>query len=248
MPAIPKAYTYAFIIGLMLVLLTIIRLVHVNTKIVTAHVINMDESKERLAEFQENARAAFGTALPVIRWPAYDSRKMTEKELAPLKLSKYIWKWAVDNKKMGMMGCYLSHRTLLKHLETLPVASNNAHLILEDDAYVPPDFWKQWEQVLEEAPGDWEILQLGVTFPNLRRIKSEGGGRVHRHLGDKGNGGTFAYVVRHSALRKINTHLEYMTDPIDIMFRNKWREWNYYIVYPEICPHNDHGESIIVEK
>lgn len=239
-----QTYAYLSIVIGVLVLLTIIRLLHGNTRIVTAHVINMDESRERLYEFQENARIAFGSTLPVIRWPAYDSRKMTESQLAPLKLSKYIWKWAVDNKKMGMLGCYLSHRTLLKHLETLHVNSNDAHLILEDDAYVPPDFWKQWSRVLEDAPDDWEILQLGVTFPNLRHIN----GRIHRHLGDKGNGGTFAYVVRHSALRKINAHLTYMSDPIDIMFRNKWRDWKYYIVYPEICPHNDHGESIIVEK
>lgn len=236
--------TYVCVILGILVLLTIVRLFHSNAKIVTAHVINMDESQQRLYEFQENARAAFGSTLPVVRWPAYDSRKMTEEQLAPLKLSKYIWKWAVDNKKMGMMGCYLSHRTLLKHLETLHVGSSDAHLILEDDAYIPPDFLQQWKSVLVNVPDDWEIIQLGVTFPNLRRVH----GRIHRHLGDKGNGGTFAYVVRHSALKKINAHLAYMTDPIDIMFRNKWRDWKYYIVYPEICPHNDHGESIIVEK
>ena len=240
-------YGVVLLVLLILVLLTILQVLQFNTstpQIKTAHVINMDESHERLLEFQENAIIGLGSDLPVVRWTAYDSRKMTEEQIAPLKLSKYIWKWAVENKKMGVMGCYLSHRTLLKHLESTDISSNDAHLILEDDAYIPPDFWAQWNAVLADAPANWEILQLGVTFPNLKHVQ----GSVHRHLGDKGNGGTFAYVVRHSALKKINAHLEYMTDPIDIMFRNKWREWKYYIVYPEICPHNDHGESIIVEK
>jgi GR25 family glycosyltransferase involved in LPS biosynthesis len=239
----PTVIYLCILVGI-LVLLTIIRLLASTVRIASAHVINLEESKERLYEFQENARAAFGSELSVVRWPAYDSRNMTEEQLAPLKLSKYIWKWAVENKKMGMLGCYLSHRSLLTHLEKTNAAQKDAHLILEDDAYIPPDFLQKWAAVLADAPPDWEILQLGVTFPNLRRIR----GSIHRHLGDKGNGGTFAYVVRHSALPKINAHLAYMTDPIDIMFRNKWRDWKYYIVYPEICPHNDHGESIIVEK
>jgi len=232
-----------FFLGCVLVVMSLVVLLRAYPKprIVTAHVINMEESKQRLFEFQENARDA---QVMVERWPAYDSRSMTEEELTSLKLSKYIWKYAKENKKMGMMGCYLSHRELLKHLQTLSVDPNDAHLILEDDAYIPSDFWTQWDEVQAQAPKNWDMLQLGVTFPNLTQVN----GRIHRHLADRGNGGTFAYVVRHRALPKINRHLEYMSDPIDIMFRNKWREWNYYVVWPEICPHNDHGVSIIVEK
>lgn len=233
-------YRYLILLGIVLGLLTVLHLLIPRPRIASAHVINMDESRDRLAEFVSNATAA---GLSVERWGAVDSRAMKETDLAPLQLSKYIWKWAAEHKKLGMLGCYLSHRTLLKHLEGLPVNSNDVHLVFEDDAYVPPDFMAQWNSLLDQAPPDWDILQLGVTFPNLRQVS----GRVHRHLHDKGNGGTFAYAVRHNALRKINAHIAYMTDPIDIMLRNKWRDWNYYIAWPELCPHNDHGESVIVQ-
>lgn len=238
---------YIAVWALIIVLLVVVRLLKQYyaapkmARIVTAHVVNMDESKERLAECMAAAAVA---RIPLQRWPAVDTRKYEEKDLAPNKLSKYIWKWAVEHKRLGMLGCYLSHRTLLQHLSTLPVSDNDAHLVLEDDAHIPADFWAQWLTVLQDVPPDWDMVQIGVTFPNLRNVK----GRVHRHLNDRGNGGTFAYVVRHGALPKINAHIEYMSDPIDLMYRAKWREWKYYIIYPEICPHDDHGESIIVEK
>lgn len=237
--------SYLMVVFGVLVLLTLVwyfRLPVRPARIVSAHVINMDESKDRLAECMEHAHAA---QINAVRWPAVDSRNFKEDDVVRYKLSKYIWKWAVENKKPGVLGCFLSHKTLLLHLESeVPAAAGDAHLILEDDAYIPPDFWAQWNKVCADLPSDWDIVQLGVTFPNLKQLK----GDVHVHLNDRGNVGAFAYVVRHRALSKINAHLEYMNDPIDVMFRKKWREWNYYIVWPEICPHNDHGESTIVRE
>ena len=88
--------------------------------------------------------------------------------------------------------------------------------------------------------------QLGVTYPNLKR--KSGCQRLHRHMGTRGNVGAFAYVVKHSSLPKINAHMSYMYDPIDVMIRNKQDEWNIYYAWPEICRHNDHGLSTIVPQ
>ena len=49
--------------------------------LVSAHVINMEGSEDRLAEFQEHAVTA---GLPVIRWPAVNGKTISEADLVPL--------------------------------------------------------------------------------------------------------------------------------------------------------------------
>ena len=210
-------------------------------KIASAHIINLDSSKERWAEIAEYANEA---KLPVQRWPAVRGKDIKEEDLVPMKLSKYIFKYGVMTNQHGIIGCFLSHRTLLDHLKTLPSSPNDCHLVLEDDAFIPPDFLQQWENILDDVPNDWDMIMLGIQFPNLRQLK----GRVHTHLANKGNVGTHAYMVRHKALPKITKHLEYMYDAIDLMLRNKWKDWKIYILWPQLCYVNDHGESTIVVK
>ena len=210
------------------------------SNLVTAHVINMDGSEDRLAEFQEHAVAA---GLPVVRWPAVNGRVVGEADLVPLGLSKYIYKYSQEHNQPGLLGCYLSHRGLLQHLETLDCGEDDVHIIFEDDAYIPRDFFDQFRDTMKDVPADWDIVQLGVTFPNLRPYR----GRLHRHLGNKGNVGGFAYAIRHGSLAKINKKVAIMYDPMDVMIRNQWNTWTILIAWPEVCPHNDHGRSIIVQ-
>jgi GR25 family glycosyltransferase involved in LPS biosynthesis len=169
-------------------------------------------------------------------------KDITEEDLVPMKLSKYIYKYGNMTNQHGILGCFLSHRTLLEHLSNMSCSKNDCHLVLEDDAFVPPDFLTQWNDILEDVPDDWDMIMLGIQFPNLRQLK----GRVHTHLANKGNVGTHAYMVRHRALKKITKHLEYMYDAIDLMLRNKWKEWKIYVLWPQICRVNDHGISTIV--
>ena len=233
----------AAVILLTMVLVVLIGMIrqHDSARIVSAHVINMDKSADRLAEFQQNALRG---GLVVTRWPAVDGSRIGEADLVSLGLSKYIYKYSQEHKQPGLLGCFLSHRGLLRHLEKMRCGADDAHIIFEDDAYVPVDFMKEYNSVVRDLPADWDMVQLGVTFPNLRPYR----GRLHRHLGDKGNVGGFAYMVRHGSLRKINTAVAVMYDPMDVMLRNQWKTWKMYILWPELCPHNDHGESIIVTK
>ena len=209
--------------------------------IVSAHCINMDSSTDRWKETQEYASKA---NLSLVRWPAVNGQEITEDDLFSLRVSKIIYRHGLLKNQRGVIGCFLSHRGLLNHLRMQSFSKNDCHLILEDDVYIPPDFYEQWNSILRDVPNNWDIIQIGVTFPNLKPLK----GRVHTHLHNRGNVGAFAYVVRHGALPKITEHLEYMYDPIDIMIRNKWKEWNIYIVWPQICRANDHGKSTIVLK
>jgi GR25 family glycosyltransferase involved in LPS biosynthesis len=210
-------------------------------RIVDAYVINMDRSQDRWEELVVQARQA---DLAVQRWRAVDGSTITEETVRQYNVSKLITRHTKEKKQPGVVGCYLSHKTLLAHLETTSAHSADAHLILEDDAAIPADFWNQWNALAKELPADWDIVQIGVTYPNLKQIP--GCKRLHTHSGPRGNVGAFAYVVRHGSLRKINTHLTYMYDPIDVMIRNKQDEWRILIAWPQICPHNDHGRSTIV--
>jgi GR25 family glycosyltransferase involved in LPS biosynthesis len=211
--------------------------------IVDTHVINMDKSMDRWEEIQQKAREA---RLPVKRWRAVDGSLIKEDDARQYNVSKLITRHTTEKKQPGVIGCFLSHKTLLKHLGDQWNMPWHAHFILEDDAYIPTDFWKQWNEFSRELPGDWDIVQIGVTYPNLKRVP--GHVRLHTHSESRGNVGAFAYLVRHGSLTKINDHLRYMYDPIDVMLRNKQNEWKIYFAWPEICPHDDHGKSTIVTE
>ncbi len=207
------------------------------------YAINMDKSQDRWLEIQTLAKQA---KVPIKRWKAVDGSQIKEDDVRKWGVSKLIVRHTTEKKQPGVVGVFLSHKTLLKHLETQTANSGDAHLILEDDAYIPSDFWKQWNSLAAEIPSDWDIVQLGVTYPNLK--PKRGCKRLHQHMGDRGNVGAFAYVVKHSSLQKINAHMSYMYDPIDVMIRNKQNEWKIYYAWPEICTHNDHGNSTIVTQ
>jgi GR25 family glycosyltransferase involved in LPS biosynthesis len=211
-----------------------------NIKIADAHVINMDKSKDRLAEIQDAAQKA---GLSIIRWPAADGTILKEEDMIKHNVSKKIVRQLREKNQFGVIGCFISHKTLLKHLEGLSAKANDAHLILEDDVEIPINFWEQWNEFSASVPNDWDVIQIGVTFPKL---KSLNGGRVHIHSESEGNVGSFAYLVNHLSLPKINEHLKQMNDPIDIMIRNKQNEWKIYFAWPEICHHNYDGKSTIV--
>lgn len=211
-------------------------------RLASAHAINMDKSTDRWAEISALAQKA---RLPLKRWHATDGSAIKEDSVRNHGVSKLIVRHTTEKKQPGVVGVFLSHKTLLEHLEKQGGAgSADAHLILEDDAAIPADFWDQWATVSAEFPADWDIVQLGVTFPNLTRLP--GCQRLHGHSEKRGNVGAFAYVVKHASLHKINQHFQYMYDPIDVMIRNKQDEWRIFYVWPEVCPHNDHGVSTIV--
>lgn len=232
-------YFLLFVIGLVF----IVDYFHIRKKptIVTAHVINLKSSADRFTRFSENANAA---KLKITRWNAIDGLSIKESDCCRLGVSKYIYKYAKEHKQPGLIGCYLSHRSLLNHLRKVSCGANDAHIIFEDDAYIPSDFWNKWDTMVRDLPHDWDIVQLGVTFPNLQNVH----GSIHIGNGCKGNVGGFAYAVRHSSLSKICKHIEYMYDPLDVMIRNQWRNWRIYILWPQVCPHNDRGISTIVSK
>lgn len=227
---------------LLLLLVTLVMLMLVRRPqtphFVTAHVINMDKSQDRLVEFQKGAAIA---KIKVSRWAAVDGASIEEKDCNKYKIGRIIHRYTRSTKQPGVIGCFMSHRALLNHLRTLPCDGNDSHLVFEDDALIPANFWEQWEEISKELPYEWDYIQFGVTYPNIKKVR----GRVHVHSRDMGNMGTFSYAVRHRSLGKICRHIEYMNDPIDGMIAAKGSEWKIYVIWPELCPHNDQSASTI---
>jgi GR25 family glycosyltransferase involved in LPS biosynthesis len=230
---------YKYLLILVFVLLVLVGLnIQFQDRLASAHVINMDTSVDRLNEFMTYASQA---GVKVIRWPATDGRKLTRDDITAMKLSHTAYHYSKKTNMPGILGCFVSHRSLLQHLHASPAGPNDVHLIFEDDARIPRDFKTEWAILQRQLPHDWEFVYLGVTNPNTRPLH----GRIHKPVSSVGNKGMFAYAVKHSALPKITKHLEWMNDPADNMIANKNQEWKMYVLLPQLVPHNDHGKSTI---
>ena len=198
-------------------------------RIVSAHVINMDESVDRLRDFQTRAAEA---GLDVIRWAGVNGAKLTLTEAEAKGIPREIFETYEQEK--GVLGCYLAHKTLLEKLCAMNCNPMDVHLIFEDDALIPADFRQKWETTCGLLPSNWEGIHLGVSRPRVRYYR----GHMNVASGENGNWGTFAYAIRHGALHKICKDLATMRGPVDVHFQQKMSVWRWFICYPEVVPHD----------
>lgn len=222
-------FRYLLVLIAALLAIVWIRVASNSHRIVSAHVINMDKSVDRLRDFQTRAAAA---GLEVIRWAGVDGSKLTFAEAEAKGIPREMFE--KHSQRKGVLGCYLAHKTLLEKLCAMNCAATDVHLIFEDDALVPADFRQKWKTTCALLPPNWEGIQLGVSRPRVRPYA----GHVHVASGEKGNWGLFAYAIRHSALRKICDDLQTMRAPIDVHFQQKMSAWRWFICYPEVVPHD----------
>jgi GR25 family glycosyltransferase involved in LPS biosynthesis len=216
-------------------------------RIASASVINLEKSKERLAQFKKAAAVA---GLDVERWPAFDGRTLEKNDIYKHNISELIWHHLRSTRKLGVIGCWASHQKLLASLENRHASSGDIHLIFEDDAVVPTDFKAQLERIMRQLPTDWDVIQLNVILPRtIPWSKQRGSNDIHVPNGGMyGNDGCAAYAVRHGALRKINAHLKYMNDPIDTQLKKKNTEWKWFIMQPVLVPTQDGGKSTLPDN
>ena len=227
---------FAYVLLLLAVVAVIVWLRHTRgtCRIVTAHVINMDKSQDRLAEFQKKAAAA---GLTVTRWAGVNGAALSIGDAEEKGIPNEIY--TRMEKQKGVLGCYLAHKTLLDSLRTMDCAPSDVHLIFEDDAEIPADFFQKWESTCAVLPAEWDGIQLGVSRPRLLPFH----GHVHRPSTELGNWGLFAYAIRHAALPKICNDLKTMRAPVDSHFQQNMQAWRWFICYPEVVPHDFEFES-----
>jgi len=212
-------------------------------------VLNLDKDKER---FQKVLDQQHLLPQKVNRWKATygkeEDRGAAEKDGVNNVLSKsgdieLNRRSPKVHNLPGEIGCWLSHKRLLRHLNTLNVSPNFGHLILEDDVLIDKDFARKWDAVKQSIPGDWDFIYLGIIDIIGDRINEN----VVRwkHTEAWGNFGTHAYIVRHRAIPHILDKLKYMNAPIDVQYYNMLEDLKIYIVDPKLVLTDEGFESTI---
>jgi GR25 family glycosyltransferase involved in LPS biosynthesis len=218
----------------------------------TIHIINLDKDTKR---WQHMKDTTVKIQLPVERWSAVYGKELSQDELAKKGIGYAMTRSGKgtyeeqgrDLRNQGVVGCYLSHRSLMEHLATLDVPDEYGHLILEDDVNVPSNFLQvedEWHKVYKTVPIDWDIIYMDITKP-VGHMVAQKVMKLNYKVGEAGgNWGLHAYLVRHGALKtKILPWLKYMFDAIDDQIKNKFNEWNCYAIVPGIIRLNSELSS-----
>ena len=178
---------------------------------------------------------------PIQRWAATygrdEERRTAEQDGVDLIITKSGKKEEMEASSKvlrigGEVGCWLSHKRLLKHLNTLNVGPDFGHLILEDDIIVPTDFVAKWNAVRQQIPSDWDVVYFGAGERYGTRIN----GSVLKWKNDVelANLGTYAYLVRHGVLPRILDKLKHMFAPVDVQYYRTFGDLNVYLLDPPL--------------
>lgn len=198
--------------------------------------INLEKDVGRRS-MQETQLARVG--VPYRRWEGTLGSSLTSADMfrEGVGASNFAQRHAAADKRfrnMGVIGCWLSHVHLLRHLATVPANEYDGHVILEDDVHIPSDLFAH--PVWRELPSDWDVLFLGITKPVVETQVSQHLVRLRSESPEaRGNWGTYAYVVRHGSLEsKILPFFKYYLNPFDVQISQAFTAWNVYAVQPVI--------------
>ena len=156
----------------------------------------------------------------------------------------YYTKRHIENNQ-GKIGCWLSHKRLLRHLLTLGCLDSQVHLILEDDVCL--DDLYRWKDIYPTIPSDWDIVYAGIKEPILTNPVCDQIYRAVSAYPSKKNFGTHAYFVKHSSIPSLLKHLEFMTHEIDVQFDIIFSKMNIYIINPPIVTLNNNSTTSSIE-
>ena len=188
--------------------------------------INLDRSADRRESIEKETEKL---GIPINRWPAVDGSKLTDEDYSKLNIPAWSRpSFALESKQKGRkgeIGCYLSHKTLIEYLGSLPVQENTGHLILEDDIKIDDDIVTAWNNAVKSVDPDWDIIFIGLAGNKVNDVKN-GIGKPSWITG------THAYVVKHSSIPKIYESIKIMYDPIDEVFGRNPNKLKIYALDP----------------
>jgi glycosyl transferase family 25 len=114
------------------------------------HFINLDRSKDRLAEF----RQVNGHMTDAVRFPAVDGQSLDIQSLAANGL---VTANILDAYVVGAVGCAMSHLSLWN----AAIETGQPVTVCEDDAIFNHGFESYASRVLRSLPPDWDFIQWG---------------------------------------------------------------------------------------
>jgi GR25 family glycosyltransferase involved in LPS biosynthesis len=154
-----------------------------------------------------------------------------------------ILKYFVNNHKLidGQIGCALSHIKIWQDA----IKNNYENIIIfEDDAIIPEDFWRKFNNAYNELPKDWDMLLLGCctctgnTTNNTNLIKAN----------SKGNWCTTSYLININYLKKLIERInkKKISVGIDNYLRKDYHNDSIYIPSPPFILQNKTVKSDII--
>lgn len=162
--------------------------------------INLNRSTERRSHMEKIFLDSVFDEIPVVRINAYDGQ--TKKMDVYFDIDETSGTYnndAINNKEYA---CTLSH---LESIQRFSKSPYEIALILEDD--ITLEYKKYWktpiEQIMEDAPADWEIIQLCIITENNTKINE----LYTLHTEDLNSTG--AYIIKRNAAKKVIEKIYY---------------------------------------
>jgi len=214
-----------------------------------AYVLNLEKDSERLFAFNKQASRV---PVHIERWSAAYGKDVERETARKQGVCSFITKSAnmEDNKasskilnKPGIVGCWLSHKSLLEHLSAIDAPASAGHAVFEDDAEIVADFSTKWSTFIKEVPEDWDILYFSVGDEESVQITPSV--KKANYTKPISNTGTYGYVVRHGAIPRILDGLKYMYSPIDVQFSRIFKNMHVYISSTPLVSTGNFESSIV---
>ncbi len=177
--------------------------------------LNLDRRPDRLVHAAQQFESIKLDG--VKRWTAVDANALGLKSM-------------IDGISPGMVGCYKSHRDIMKYCLDNNI---NSYIVFEDDLIFIPGFNEFLELALPQLPADWEFAYLGCTEHN--------NGKPYKFINEfwaipNSVWGTQCFMIRgRSAIQKIYDGLDQMQMQIDCQLSQIVLRGNgikYYSIYP----------------
>jgi hypothetical protein len=186
-------------------------------------VINLARRPERMERFVQNLRG----------WPFAAPRRF---EAIDGLSSPPPPCW---DKGPGAWGCLLSHRAVLDAAIADEIKSL---FVLEDDAFLAPDFPALIDQFLNRVPGDWDCLMLGAE--HLRPPIPVGDGVLRCVASNRSH----AYAVRGPFMKILSQFWSQTTnDHCDVVLSSLMRHFKAYAPDPLLIG-QDAGHSDVTDR
>jgi GR25 family glycosyltransferase involved in LPS biosynthesis len=171
----------------------------------TTFVINLNRSTDRMQAFDENAKAL---GMQYVRWEGTDGRSMTKHQREAV-----ASRWCSSGVTCtpGVIGCYLSHKSLWERIASQSDSPHDWYMIFEDDALPTREFIDNVDRIFADFESWQESYGPHPEFIHLAPFVT-GNDRITRNLWRTTIVPNMsAYMISGEGAHKL---LRFMSDPI----------------------------------
>jgi GR25 family glycosyltransferase involved in LPS biosynthesis len=212
---------------------------------INTHIIHLERSTDRLENI-EKQKPKIG--FPVTIFNAVDAKNINRQELIDRgELSPEFSNTAKD----GEIGCYLSHRNLIKEIAETNGGSGYS-IIFEDDLDITVDnFQEIINKLVNEIANDnidFDIIYIGDCFITDRTDND----KISKHLYifNESNITTVAYIINNKTSKQLYGLLNNkIVSPIDnyLTHLNYEKKIKSYVLQPKIVKQNRENYTSIIQ-